>query len=103
MDLDAVADAYAALTKALPGVTVHYAMKCNPHREVLTTLHALGCRFEVASASELDPLLDIGVDPAEVIYSNPVKPTSHIVHAYQTGVRRYAFDSVDELVKLAVT
>ena len=37
MDLDAVADAYAALTGALPGVTVHYAMKCNPHPDVLST------------------------------------------------------------------
>jgi ornithine decarboxylase len=101
MDLDAVADAYAALSGALPGITVHYAMKCNPHRDVLTTLRALGCRFEIASASELDLLLDIGVEPAEILYSNPVKPIEHIVRAYQAGVRRYAFDSVDELAKLA--
>jgi ornithine decarboxylase len=101
MDLDVVAGAYDALTAALPGVAVHYAMKCNPHPDVLTTLHALGCRFEIASASELDLLLAIGVDPAELLYSNPVKPLWHIVQAYRAGVRHYAFDSVDELVKLA--
>jgi ornithine decarboxylase len=101
MDLDAVADAYGALSGALPGVAVHYAMKCNPHRDVLTTLRALGCRFEIASAPELDLLLDIGVEPAQILYSNPVKPVDHIVRAYRAGVRSYAFDSVDELAKLA--
>ncbi len=101
MDLDAVASAYAAFRRELPGVTVHYAMKCNPHRDVLATLHALGCRFEIASAPELAPLSDIGVDPAVTLYSNPVKPVAHIARAHRAGIRLYAFDSADELAKLA--
>jgi ornithine decarboxylase len=101
LDLDMVESAYQAMTGVLPGVAVHYAMKCNPHPFILTTLHALGCRFEIASAAELDTLVGIGVDPADLLYSNPVKPVEHIVHAYRAGVRQYAFDSVDELVKLA--
>ena len=50
IDLDRVAAAYRALAAGLPGVTVHYAMKCNPHPEILALLHALGCHFEIASA-----------------------------------------------------
>lgn len=103
MDLDVVAEAYRAITAALPGVTVHYAMKCNPHPAVLARLHALGSDFEIASAPELDALLALGVDPARVLYSNPVKPVSHIVRTYATGVRRFAFDSLDEVRKLAAT
>jgi ornithine decarboxylase len=101
MDLDVVADAYRALTTALPDVTVHYAMKCNPHGPVLSRLKSLGSRFEIASAAELDELCAIGVDPAEVLFSNPVKPVDHIARSYATGVRQFAFDSYEELAKLA--
>jgi ornithine decarboxylase len=100
MDLDVVADAYRDLAAALPGVGIHYAMKCNPHPAVLRRLQLLGSNFEIASAPELDTLLELGVDPAQVIYSNPVKPISHIERTFRGGVARFAFDSLDELAKL---
>jgi ornithine decarboxylase len=102
IDLDEVAGAYRALRAALPGISLHYAMKCNAFAPVLTTLRDQGCGFEVASATELDELVAIGVHPAEVLYSNPVKPVRHIARAYAAGVRQFAFDSEVELVKLAV-
>ena len=89
------------MTAGLPGFTVHYAMKCNPHPEILAELHGLGCRFEVASAPELDLLADAGVDPADTLFSNPVKPVGHIARAHAKGLWRFAFDSEDELDKLA--
>jgi ornithine decarboxylase len=101
IDLDRVASAYRALAAGLPGVGVHYAMKCNPHPEVLALLHALGCRFEIASATELDALLAIGADARQVLSSNPVKPIAHIARQHAAGVWRFAFDSEDELDKLA--
>ncbi|WP_433047588.1 type III PLP-dependent enzyme [Dactylosporangium sp. CS-033363] len=102
IDLDRVAAAYREFISALPGVAVHYAMKCNPHPEILGLLHALGGRFEIASAAELDALLAIGADPAQVLSSNPVKPLPHIARQHAAGVWRYSFDSEDELDKLAV-
>jgi ornithine decarboxylase len=101
MDLSAVEAAYRRFTAAMPSIAVHYAMKCNPHRDVLATLRSLGCRFEIASAPELDQLLALGVDPSTVLYSNPVKPGAHIRDAYAGGVRCFAFDSLDEAAKLA--
>src|SRR4051794_21043545 len=101
IDLDRVADAYHAFTDAMPDIAVHYAMKCNPHPAVLRRLHGLGGRFEIASASEIELLMSLGVDPHEVIYSNPVKPVSHIVRAHTAGVGLFAFDSLDEARKLA--
>jgi ornithine decarboxylase len=68
---------------------------------VLTLLSSLGCRFEVASTTELSELLAIGVDAGEVLFSNPVKPVRHIARAYEAGVRTFSFDSAEELVKLA--
>jgi ornithine decarboxylase len=86
---------------AMPDVAVHYAMKCNPEPAVLARLAAQGCGFEIASTAELRTLLELGVDPAELLYSNPVKPVGHIAEAHQQGVRRFAADCFDELAKLA--
>ena len=74
IDLNTVVDRYAAFAAALPGVATFYAMKCNPGTDILGTLAALGAGFEVASIGELRMLQEIGVDPAEVLYSNPMKP-----------------------------
>jgi ornithine decarboxylase len=101
MDLAKVDALYRAMTTALPGIGLYYAMKCNPYRPLLTRLKSMGCGFEVASLTELSELVAIGVDPAEVLFSNPVKPVRHIAGAYVAGVRRFTFDSVAELAKLA--
>lgn len=101
MDLDVVAAAYRRMTGAMPAVALHYAMKCNGFRPVLQRLKDLGCGFEIASARELDDLLEIGVDAAEVLFSNPVKAPAQIAQTYAAGVRKYAFDSTSEIDKLA--
>ena len=101
LDLDRVAAAYRSFTAALPGVAVHYAMKCTPDPRVLARLHGLGGRFEIASAAELRALTAVGVDPADVLYSNPVKPAAHVAEAWRAGVWRFAVDGEPELAKLA--
>lgn len=101
MDLSVIAAAYRRFTATMPSIAVHYATKCNPHRDVLATLRSLGCRFEIASARELDLLIGLGVDPSTLLYSNPVKPEAHVRAAHARGVRCFAFDSMDEAAKLA--
>lgn len=101
MDLAAVTAHHHRLRRALPGVAVHFAMKCQPDPPLLAHLHGLGCRFEIASLPELATLIELGVAPTEVIFSNPVKPWWHIRGAYAAGVRRFAADSDAELAKLA--
>jgi ornithine decarboxylase len=100
-DLDAISRRHAAFEAALPGVTTRYAMKCNPSPEILRTLAARGAGFEIASLGELRMLQTIGADPAEVLYSNPVKPPTHIAEAARAGLWRFSFDSPNELAKIA--
>jgi ornithine decarboxylase len=76
-------------------------MKCNPAAEILTTLAGRGAGFEVASLGELRMLERIGIDPAGVLYSNPVKPPAHIAEAHASGLWRFSFDSSNELTKIA--
>lgn len=94
-------DRLAAFRRALPGVGVHYAVKCNPAAELLRAVAADGAGFEVASLGELELLQGIGVDPAEVLYSNTVKPAAHVAAAARAGVWRFAADSSAELAKIA--
>jgi ornithine decarboxylase len=100
-DLDTVTERHASFTAALPGVRAFYAMKCNPSPEILMTLAGQGASFEIASLGELRMLQRQGVDPAEVLYSNPVKPPAHIAEAYAAGLWRFSFDSPNELAKIA--
>jgi ornithine decarboxylase len=100
-DLDTVAQRHAGFTRALPGVRAFYAMKCNPSPEILHTLAAAGAGFEIASLGELRVLERLGIDPAGVLYSNPVKPPAHIAQAHAAGLWRFSFDSPNELAKIA--
>ena len=101
MDLDVVTEHFRSFRAALPQVGVHFAMKCQPDPPLLRHLLDLGCGFEVASLPELATLMELGVRPPEVIFSNPVKPWWHIRDAYAAGVHRFAADSDAELTKLA--
>ncbi|HEX6754379.1 MAG TPA: type III PLP-dependent enzyme [Mycobacteriales bacterium] len=101
LDLDRVEEAYRELAGVLPGVDVHYAVKCNPDPRILARLHGLGGGFEVASATEVHTLAALGVDPAGLLYSNPVKPAAHVRAAAAAGVWRFALDSTAEAAKLA--
>ncbi len=101
LDLGVVTEHHRRFRQALPGVAVHFAMKCQPDPPLLAHLAGLGCRFEVASLPELAILIELGVAPSEVVFSNPVKPWWHVRDAYAAGVRRFAADSDAELDKLA--
>jgi ornithine decarboxylase len=100
-DLDTVRDRYRRLGTALPGFECFYALKCNPATEVVQTLAQLGSSFEIASLGELRIVQSLGVEPADVIYSNTVKPAAHVAAAHEAGVWRFAFDGEGELHKLA--
>jgi ornithine decarboxylase len=101
MDLDAVAAAYTEFGTHLGEVRVHYAVKCNPDPSVLRRLHRAGSAFEIASAAELRLLRKLGVRPAGVLFSNPVKDPAHVRAAHRAGVWRFAADSSAELAKIA--
>jgi ornithine decarboxylase len=100
LDLDVVAERYRALRAALPEADVFYAVKANPEPAVLRLLLGLGCRFDVASAGEVDLCLEIGATGADLSFGNTVKKVSAIRHAFEHGVRLFAFDADSELDKL---
>ena len=102
LDVDACVDRFAVLAAAFGPAAVHYAVKANPHPALVSALAAAGSRFDIASPGELDLCLAAGADPGHLVYSNPVKRGSDIAYAHRLGVRLFAADSFEEIVKLSV-
>ena len=91
---------WGALTKALPGITLHYAVKSNPYPDLLQTIAAEGGCFDVASSAEIKILEHQGVHPSRMIHTHPVKTDLEIERAVASGVTTFVVDNVDELWKL---
>jgi ornithine decarboxylase len=85
---------------AMPRVRPHYAVKANPDRRVLKVLVQEGVGFEIASTTELDLLLGLGVPAAEIFFSNPVKSRDAVAYAAAKGVEWFVVDSADEIRKV---
>jgi ornithine decarboxylase len=97
IDLDIVKAKYLELRQHIPFATIYYAVKANPHDEVLVLLRDLGSCFDVASRYELDQVLRLGVSPERISYGNTIKKRRDIAYFYEKGVRLYATDSTTDL------
>lgn len=100
-DLDVVTENVRRLREAIPGAEVFYAVKANGEPQLLKLLAEADCGFDVASTGEIDLCLTAGADPGRLSYGNTVKKAKDIAYAYGRGVRLFAFDSGEELDKLA--
>ena len=85
---------------AMPRVKPHFAVKSNPDIRILALLHESSVGFEIASRAELQDLLAIGVQAADVFYSNPIKARDHLQFAIDSGVKWFACDSAEEMEKI---
>ena len=101
VDLDVVRDNYLKIKRHLPSADIHYAVKANPAPAILETLVEQGASFDAAGAAEVDLCLAAGAAPKRVVYGNTIKKRKDIAHAFGQGVRLFAFDSAEELAKLA--
>ncbi len=101
LDVDRVEANFRTLQRALPLARIYYAVKANPARPVLERLVRLGSSFDAASFEEVAGCLDAGARPEAISYGNTIKKASAIRAAFQRGVTLFAFDSAEELEKLA--
>jgi ornithine decarboxylase len=101
VDLDIVKSKYRELLYHFPSSSIHYAVKANPAREIVSRLAVMGASFDVASRHEIEMCLALGIEPYRLSYGNTIKKSADIAYAFSRGVLRYAFDSEAELRKLA--
>ena len=101
IDLETVRERYTAISSALPGVGVFYAVKANPEPEVVGLLAAEGCSFDVASPAEIDLCLAQGAPAERISYSNPIKKAADVAYAFGRGVRLFVSDSEQDVRAIA--
>ncbi|KAI1468584.1 pyridoxal-dependent decarboxylase [Daldinia caldariorum] len=100
-DLGEVYRQHMRWKKNLPRVKPFYAVKCNPDPKVIQLLAGLGTGFDCASKSEIEQVLNMGIDPARIIYAQPCKTNSYVRYVANRGVKQMTFDNADELRKIA--
>ncbi|KYR00772.1 group IV decarboxylase [Tieghemostelium lacteum] len=99
-DIGVIMKQWQKWKKHLPNVTPFYAVKCNPTVGILKVLEALGSSFDCASRTEIETVLNLGVDPTRIIYANPCKQISALKFARTNNVKLMTFDNVSELEKI---
>ena len=99
LDCDVIRSQYRALEQALPGVTLHFALKPFPHPAVVKTLLQEGASFDLASNGEVDMVQQAGVPGEMTIHTHPIKRDSDIRHALEYGCTVFVVDNINELEK----
>ena len=86
--------------KKFPG-KILYAVKTNPHSEVIRTLIESGInQFDVASIEEIKAVRKFSQN-AKCSYMHTVKSKESITEAYfKYGIKTFALDTKDELIKI---
>ncbi len=101
VSLDQVARNYETMRRNMPRVRIFYAMKANPAPRIIETLAARGASFDTASAGEIEQLSRLGVPGDRMVYANPVKNAAGLAASARFGVRKFTFDDLSEIPKMA--
>ncbi len=98
-DLNVAKKKHGMLRQALPPeVKIHYAIKANPHPEILDFFRRrLGCGADVASLGELKSALAAGIRPEEIGFAGPGKTANEIQAACEAGIGSLNVESEQEL------
>jgi ornithine decarboxylase len=101
LDCERVRAQWRALSRALPRVALHYALKPMPHPGVVQAVIDEGGFLDLATTGEVQLVERLGVAPERCIHSHPIKRPQDIANALQFGVRTFVADNPDEVRKFA--
>ena len=99
VDCEVIRRQYRALSDALPGVEIHYALKPLPEPAVVATLAAEGSCFDLATTGEVELVRRTGIPAARCIHTHPIKRDEDIRAALDFGVTTFVADNPDEVRK----
>ncbi len=101
LDCERVRLQWRALSRALPRVALHYALKPLPHPALVQTVIAEGGFLDLATTGEVQLVARLGVAPGRCIHTHPIKRPQDIANALEFGVRTFVADNPDEVRKFA--
>ena len=88
------------VTQTYPNVQPYFDVAFNTCPWLLKTLEAMAFKFAANSKSEIQHLAGLGINPANISFSAPVKVASAVKAAVAFGVQFIAFDNFNELKKV---
>ncbi|MFI7003379.1 type III PLP-dependent enzyme [Nocardia sp. NPDC050175] len=100
-DADRIRRARRDLFDGLPeAVELYYALKANPHPDVVRVMRegtGRACRAEISSTGELAAALAAGFQGADILYTGPGKTGAELAEALAAGVRLFSVESSTDL------
>jgi len=100
VDLGDIIRQFNKWKKNLPRIIPYYAIKCNPCPIIIELLNKLGCCFDCASQQEILKIINLGIEPKNIIFANPCKPVDFIKFSRSNDVDLLVIDSSYELYKI---
>lgn len=91
---------FTSLQNALPNVALYYAVKAHPNSAIIDVIDELGGGFDVASAGEMDLLMQHKISGRRTIHTHPIKKDKEIRDALRFGATTFVVDNLYELKKL---
>ncbi|WP_353183491.1 diaminopimelate decarboxylase [Parapedobacter lycopersici] len=79
------------------GFHIHYALKANFNQRVLTAIHGAGFGADCVSGNEVKKAIEIGFDPAKVVFAGVGKSDKEISYALDRDIFAFNVESVQEL------
>ncbi|WP_257656583.1 diaminopimelate decarboxylase [Parapedobacter lycopersici] len=89
--------AAAKTAAAARGFHIHYALKANFNQRVLAAIHGAGFGADCVSGNEVKKAIEIGFDPAKVVFAGVGKSDKEISYALDRDIFAFNVESVQEL------
>jgi ornithine decarboxylase len=99
-DLETIRGKCKEFKKTFPDIQLFYAAKCFGDNEVIKAIDPLADGYDIASVAEIKKLLKLHIKPERMTFSNPVKSEKALKQANKLGVKRFAYQSANELLKI---
>ena len=90
------------LQKALPQVSIHFAVKSNHNKEVLSVMSKKNVGVDVVSGGELKHAIQSGIPASKAVFSGVGKTREEIRFALKSGVFQINVESTQELERILV-
>lgn len=101
LDKRVLIEEFQRFRRLLPRVQIYYAIKSNPHPDVIKTFRDMGACYDVASEGEMRHVLSCGVSPDRIIFANTIKRPEALEFCRKTKINFVTFDNESELYKIA--
>jgi diaminopimelate decarboxylase len=95
---DIIRKRHSALRKVLPEeIQILYAIKANPHSEIIALMGELYDGFDISSCGEMKKAITAGISPAVMSFAGPGKGINELEYAIKSNIGNISAESEQEI------